>query len=190
MLPRIPFVTTDEDFKAFSQAGRKLADLHLNYENIEPWQLDEHIISDPNDPVIYKLEKLRFGKTDKNEDDKSVIVYNEYISMYGIPLEAYEYVVNGKSAIDWIVERFQVSIERKSGIVNDPNKWLEEHDNPRYILDLIKSIVRLSMETLHIIKSMPTFNEEMALGQIQKTSANFKLNFWRMEVEVELLQAT
>jgi predicted helicase len=176
ILPRIPYVATAESFMAFGHAGRMLADLHLNYENIETWQLEEHIIGDPSNPVIYKVEKMRFGKTNNGEDDKSVIVYNEYITLHGIPLEAYEYVVNGKSAIDWIVERYQVSIERKSGIASDPNKWLEEQDNPRYILDLIKSIVRLSMETLSIINSMPTFNKEIELRQVQKTSSQQTLN--------------
>ncbi|MDK2816219.1 MAG: hypothetical protein PWR22_848 [Moorella sp. (in: firmicutes)] len=158
MLPRIPFVASAEDFWAFSKAGRKLAELHLNYETIEPWPLEEQNKGDQNDFETYKVTKMRFGKTPDKKDDKTVIVYNDHFTLHGIPLAAYDYVVNGKSAIEWIMDRYQVHRDKKSGIVNDPNKWLEEHGAPRYIVELIKRTVRVSMETIEIINELPSLN--------------------------------
>lgn len=160
MLPRIPFVSSVEDFWAFSNAGRKLAELHLNYETVEPWPLEEEIKGDPNDPTMYRISKMRFRKSRDSKEDKTVIIYNDNITLSGIPLDAYKYVVNGKSAIEWVMERYQVSQDKKSGIINDPNKWLEELDNPRYIVDLIKRIVKVSVETVRIVEELPTLNIE------------------------------
>lgn len=158
MLPRIPFISSIEDFWAFSNAGRRLAELHLNYETIEPCPLKEEINGDPDDLTTYKISKMRFRKTRDRKDDKTTIIYNENITLSGIPLEAYEYVVNGKPAIEWVMERYKVSRDRKSGIINDPNKWLEEQGNPRYIVDLIKRLVRVSIETMKIVEGLPSLN--------------------------------
>lgn len=152
MLPRIPFVA---DFWAFSNAGRKLGDVHLNYENVEPYPLMEHgeIVMDDD---RYRVKKMSFGKSN-GRADKSVIHYNEYLSLSGIPLEAYEYVVNGKSAIEWIMERYAVTTDKESGILNDPNEW---SGDPRYIVDLLKRIVRVSLESVTIINDLPALNED------------------------------
>lgn len=91
--------------------------------------------------------------------DKSVIEYNPWITISNIPLDAYEYVVNGRSAIEWIMERYQIKTDKASGITNDPNDWATEHSKPRYILDLLLSIVTVSLETLKIIKTLPPINE-------------------------------
>src|SRR5690606_23335712 len=101
VLPRIPYAP---DFKAFSQAGRKLADLHLNYETVEPWPVQEDAKpkGDLNDLAYYRVEKMRFASLGGRNKDKSVIVFNSRITLRGIPLEAYDYVVNGKSAIEWV----------------------------------------------------------------------------------------
>ena len=160
VLPHIPFVKTSEDFWAFSQAGRDLAKLHLNYESIEPWPLVEEIKGDTNSLETYKVKKMRFGKKPDKQKDKTVILYNENITLRDVPLEAYEYVVNGKSAIEWIMDRYQVKTDKKSGITNDPNKWLEEHNNPRYIVDLIKRVTRISVETVRIMKGLPELDIE------------------------------
>jgi len=150
MLPRIPYAG---DFWAFSQAGRELAYWHLNYETIEPYPLDEVkelLFLDADD---YRVEKMTFGKRNQ---DKSTIVYNSKLKLYGIPLEAYEYIVNGKSALDWVMERYKVTKDKDSGIVNDPNSWSDE---PRYIVDLVKRVVRVSVETVRIVRSLPPLNE-------------------------------
>ena len=155
MLPRIPFAA---DFHAFSDAGRKLCEWHLNYETVEPFPLDEHggkaqnLLMEDDD---YRVEKMVFGKKGKDKD-KSVIVYNSNIILEGIPLEAYDYQVNGKSAIEWVMERYQVTINKDSHIKNDPNEW---SDDPRYIVDLVKRIVRVSLETVLIVKALPPLNE-------------------------------
>src|SRR5690606_29917189 len=115
VLPRIPYAP---DFKAFSQAGRKLADLHLNYETVEPWPVQEDAKpkGDLNDLAYYRVEKMRFASLGGRNKDKSVIVFNSRITLRGIPLQAYDYVVNGKSAIEWVMERYQVSTDKDSGI--------------------------------------------------------------------------
>ena len=91
---------------------------------------------------------------------KGSIIYNNNITISGIPEKAYQYIVNGKSAIEWIMERYQVTIHKESGIRNDPNNWALETDNPRYILDLLLSIITVSLRTVEIIKSLPQLNFE------------------------------
>lgn len=151
MLPRIPLVDVTNDFWAFSKAGRELAELHLNYESV-PAYPDVKVIGE--DSEKYYVEKLSFGKNGK-EVDKSTIIYNSYIKIENIPLEAYDYVINGKSAIEWIMDRYQVKVDKDSGIKNDPNDWGLEHNNPRYILDLILSIITVSMATNEIVNRLP-----------------------------------
>jgi predicted helicase len=152
MLPRIPYAM---DFWAFSNTGRKLGDWHLNYESIEPFPLTEEkkrLVMEGND---YRVVKMVFGKKE-GKPDKSVIVYNEHLTLRDIPLEAYEYIVNGKSALDWIMERYAITTDKPSGIVNDPNHW---SDDPRYIVDLVKRIVRVSIESVRLVKSLPPLQE-------------------------------
>ena len=96
---------------------------------------------------------MTFGKRNK---DKTIIVYNSHLTLSEIPLEAYDYIVNGKSALEWIIERYQLTKDKDSGITNDPNDW---SDDPRYIIDLVKRIVRVSLETVKIVNSLPTLKE-------------------------------
>lgn len=151
MLPRIPLVNVPADFWAFSKAGRELAERHLNYETVSAYP-DVKVIGAETEK--FRVEKLTFGKKGK-ETDKSVLIYNSFIHIENIPLEAYDYVVNGKSAIEWIMDRYQVKTDKDSGITNDPNDWGLEHNNPRYILDLILSIISVSIETNKIVKNLP-----------------------------------
>ena len=151
ILPRIPLVEIPADFWTFSKAGRDLADLHLNYETV-PAYPDVKVIGAETEK--FRVEKLTFGKNGK-DTDKSTIIYNSYIRIENIPLEAYDYVVNGKSAIEWIMDRYQVKTDKDSGITNDPNDWGLEHNNPRYILDLILSIITVSIETMKIVNNLP-----------------------------------
>ena len=151
MLPRIPLLAKPADFWAFSKAGHDLAELHLNYEIIPAYKGVKVIGADSGN---FRVEKLTFGKNGKDVD-KSVIVYNSYIRIENIPLEAYDYVVNGKSAIEWIMDRYQIKTDKNSGITNDPNDWGLEHNNPRYILDLILSIITVSIETNNIVNGLP-----------------------------------
>ncbi|MGY2747904.1 type ISP restriction/modification enzyme [Arthrobacter sp. UYCu723] len=157
MLPRIPRV---KDFWGFSQAGRDLANLHLNYEAVEPYPLDEQVrgaamskssMTSGEAYDYYRVKKLSFA----GRKDRSSIVYNEEITLSGIPDQAYEYQVNGRSALEWIMDRYQVTTHKDSQIVNDPNEYCREIGNPRYILDLIKRIVGMSVETMKIVGQLP-----------------------------------
>lgn len=147
-LPRLPLVDEVKDFLTFSKAGRKLADLHLNYETVAPFA-DAKVIGD--DGKFYAVEKLRFPK----KDQKDTIIYNSKITISNIPPQAYKYVVNGKSAIEWVMERYQVKTNEDSGITNNPNDWATEVGNPRYILDLLLSIINLSVQTVDIVNNLP-----------------------------------
>jgi predicted helicase len=152
MLPRIPFV---QDFWAFSNAGRELADWHIHYETVAPYPLHETV---PllETPDTYRVQKMQFAKKGKDVD-KSTLHYNSHITLSGIPLETYDYIVNGKPALEWIIERYAITTDKDSGITNNPNDWSE---NPRYILDLVKRIIRVSIETVRIVKNLPALNEQ------------------------------
>jgi predicted helicase len=101
---------------------------------------------------------MNFSKS-AGKEDRSTIIYNSQIKIGGIPLEAYEYDVNGKSAIEWVMERYQVSIDKDSGIKNDPNDWSKEAGEPEYILKLLKQVIQVSIESVKIIHSLPKIEE-------------------------------
>ncbi|MGG9964727.1 DEAD/DEAH box helicase [Ferruginibacter sp. SUN106] len=148
MLPRLPLVEDVKDFWKFSKAGRVLADLHINYETIAPF---DGVNVTGADSGFYKVEKMRFPK----KDQKETILYNSKITIENIPAKAYEYVVNGKSAIEWIMERYQITTHKESGITNNPNDWADEVGNPKYILDLLLSIINVSVQTVDIVNGLP-----------------------------------
>ena len=148
MLPRIPLVESINDFWAFSKAGRALADLHVNYESFAPYP---DCIVTGAESSFFTVEKMRFPK----KGQKETINYNSKITISNIPQKAYEYVVNGKSAIEWIMERYQITTHKDSGITNNPNDWSEEVGNSRYILDLLLSIINVSVQTVDIVESLP-----------------------------------
>ena len=155
MLPRIPYA---QDFRTFRDAGRKLGDWHLNYETVEPYPLtkeNQRLVMEDDD---YRVVKMRFGGKGRNPD-KTVIAYNQHLVLRDIPLAAYDYIVNGKPAIEWIMDRYQVTTEKNSGIENDPNAWSED---PRYIVDLVKRIVTVSVESVRIVNSLPPLNVAVA----------------------------
>lgn len=116
----------------------------------------EHAAGDYDEYEYYRVEKMAFaakGRTD-------AIIYNRYITLTGIPEKAYEYIVNGKSAIDWVMERYAVKTDKDSGIKNDPNLWSREHNQPRYILDLLLSVINVSVQTVDIVASLPPLKVE------------------------------
>jgi predicted helicase len=154
-LPRIPCVKNVDDFWHFSQAGRRLARLHLNYEEADLYPASIQPGCDQLVDRDYKVEKMRHGRKGK-EKDLSVIHYNDHITVSGIPLNAYEYIVNGKSAIEWVIERQCVKADKASGIVNDANDWaVETMANPRYPLDLLLRVITVSVESMKIVNTLP-----------------------------------
>ncbi|MDR1377652.1 MAG: DEAD/DEAH box helicase family protein [Synergistaceae bacterium] len=148
MLPRIPLVDKPADFWAFDKSGRALAELHLNYENQKPGY---SIVVTGETSEDFRVDKMRFIE----KDDKTGIRYNSRVTITNIPFVAYDYVVNGKSVIEWIMERYQVTVDKASQIKNDPNDWAKEHNNPRYILDLLLSVIMVSIETVRIVEGLP-----------------------------------
>ena len=151
-LPRIPRVKAAADFRAFVKAGRRLGELHVGYE-----RAPEHkgvVVEGPDKPTAAQLrvEKMKFGKG----KDKSVIHYKAFFTLRQIPLEAYGYVVNGKPAIEWVMERQAVTTDKDSGIVKDANLWATETvGDPRYPLSLLLRVITVSVETQAVVAGLP-----------------------------------
>ena len=145
-LPRIILTPDAKKFWQLSRAGRALAEIHLNYET-QPAPEGVEVIGGGD----YRVKKLRFA----TKDDRTTLIYNDSITIRNIPPKSFDYVVNGRSPLEWIIDRYQVKTDSASGIVNDPNAWSLEHDNPRYILDLILSSITVSLKTLEIVENLP-----------------------------------
>ena len=160
MLPRIPLVV---DPWPYVEAGRRLSALHLAYESAEPYPLSGLDDPGPVDDAAYehfRVEKMTFAKvrdpeTTKLVSDRSRVVYNSRITLTGIPEDAYRYMLGSRSAVEWIIDRYQVKIDKASGIVNDPNDWSREVGDPRYIIDLFARVVTVSLETMAIVDALP-----------------------------------
>lgn len=148
MLPRLPLVEKPADFWAFSKAGRTLAELHLKYETQPP---HPDVVVTGAEQGKFRVEKMRFP----DKQDKTTIEYNPWITISHIPQEAYEYAINGRTAVEWIMERYQIKTDKASGITNDPNDWATEQGKPRYILDLLLSVITVSVETVKIVNGLP-----------------------------------
>ncbi|MDO8330310.1 MAG: type ISP restriction/modification enzyme [Fluviicoccus sp.] len=157
-LPRIPCVKSVEDFWKFSKAGRALAELHINFETVKPYPVNIDCGKssiDKLDAADFNLVQMKFAK----KSDKSVVIYNSKITIKDIPTRAYDYIVNGRSALDWIMDRQTITTNKDSGIVNDANDWaIETMGNPRYPLDLFQRVITVSLETLKIVESLPKLN--------------------------------
>ena len=159
-LPRIPRVKSYEAFKAFSEAGRRLGEMHVHFDT-QP--IYEDVTLDTGNrklaPEDYRVTQMRYGKGKDKDKDKTTLHYNDRITITGIPLEAYDYVVNGKPALDWVVERQCVKTDKASGIVNDANDWaIETMNNPRYPLELFLRVITISLETMKIVNSLPALD--------------------------------
>ena len=151
-LPRIPCVKAAKDFWLFSQAGRDLADLHVNYETVDCYPATIDTGNKRLRSEDYYVTKMKFAK----KGDQSTVVYNPYITIRDIPLGAYEYVVNGKSSLEWVMERQAVTTHKDSGIVNDANLWATETmGNAKYPLELFQRVITVSLETMKIVNALP-----------------------------------
>lgn len=150
-LARIPIV---KDKEKYVEIGKKLMDLHLNYEEVPMY---EGVSIESKAVPNYKVNKMKFDKiknieTNKKEKDRSTIIFNTDITIKNIPEKAYEYVVNGKSAIEWIMDQYQVKTDKKSGITDDPNDF---SDDPKYIFNLLLRIINVSVQTVDLVNSLP-----------------------------------
>ncbi|PZV24328.1 MAG: helicase, partial [Snowella sp.] len=139
-LPRIPFAP---EFWPFAIAGKRLAEIHVNYEQQPEYRLKH--LENKDLPIDWRVEKMRLSK------DKTQIKYNEFLTLTGIPLEVFEYRLGNRSALDWIIDQYQIKTDKRSGIVNDPNRL----DDEEYIVRLIKQVITISLETVQIVKNLP-----------------------------------
>ena len=158
MLPRIPEVASADDFHAFAEAGQALLDLHIGYEEVEPYPLQEEWLGAPKGDERWRVEKMRWAGSRK-EPDRSAIVVNDWLTLGGIPEAAHRYVVGPRSALEWLIDRYQVRRHKESGIVNDVNDWGLERGQPDYIPQLVKRIVTVSVETMRIVDGLPPLAE-------------------------------
>ena len=158
-LPRIPCVKTAKDFWAYSKAGRDLAELHINYETVDCYPVTLVETGEVFGDESYYVTKMKFAKTKqdgKSVNDKTTVVYNSYFTIKDIPIEAYDYIVNGKPALEWVMERQAVTTDKKSGIVNDANLWATETmQNAKYPLELFQRVITVSLETMKIVTALP-----------------------------------
>ncbi|MDI3483313.1 MAG: hypothetical protein PWQ88_1184, partial [Candidatus Methanomethylophilaceae archaeon] len=154
-LPRVGLVDSKEDFLVFSEAGRQLADLHTNYENVEPFEGLTFSNGESLDDLLADEARCRVTKM-KVFPDEGKVEYNSHIIVSNIPKEAFEYVVNGRSAIAWIADQYRYTKDKKSGIINDPN----EYAGGSYILKLLCSVITVSVKTMEIVNSLPRLNLE------------------------------
>jgi predicted helicase len=139
-LPRIPFAP---EFHPFATAGKRLADIHINYEEQPEYRLKH--LENKDLPIDWRVEKMRLSK------DKTQLKYNDFLTLTGIPPEVFEYRLGNRSALDWIIDQYQISTDKRSGITNDPNRL----DDEEYIVRLIKKVITVSLETVEIVKFLP-----------------------------------
>jgi predicted helicase len=138
-LPRIPMAP---DFWAFSESGEKLADLHLNYEQQAPYSLK--MIENPKVPYSLRVEKMRLSK------DKRQLIYNRFLTLDGIPKKVFDYRLGNRSALEWVIDQYRIKTDKRSGIVNDPNREEDEE----YIVELVKKVISVSLETVNLVERL------------------------------------
>ena len=143
-LPHIPFASSVEDFWSFANAGAQLADIHVNYES-QPKYDGLRYIESSDIPIDWRVEKMKLSK------DKTQLKYNDFLTIDGIPADAYKYRLGTRSALEWVVDQYRVKVDKRSGIVNDPNRA----DAPRYIVDLIARVISVSLQTVEIVRALP-----------------------------------
>ena len=157
LLPRIPDPADRATFDAFAEAGQQLLDLHIGYEDAAPYELQERpraLVPPEDEDDRYRVTKMRWA-----DKERSGLHYNDWITLAGIPPEAHDYVIGPRSALDWLVDRYRVTTDKPTGIVNDPNDWGLEQGNPRYILDLVKRVTTVSIKTLAVVNALPDLRE-------------------------------
>lgn len=184
-LPHVPVLDRVDDFMTFYKAGKQLAGLHLNYELEDACPtVNVEYSAHPNDMTDedFYVEKMKFP----SKEQKDTIIYNGKIRITNIPQEAYDYVVNGKSAIEWIMERYAVTVDKSSLIKNDPNDWGKEHGKPRYILDLLLSVINVSVKTMQIVNALPMLRFEGDMVIVEKSNIQMPKEEKAQEVNMEV----
>jgi predicted helicase len=152
MLPHIPTPASLDRFQKVADIGRELADLHMNYEDAEPFALDVQLRpgAAASKRETWRVDKMKW----KSKTDQSAIIYNGAVTIAGIPEAAHDYMLGSRSALEWLIDRYQVKTDKASGIVNDPNDWCDEHDDPTYIVELIKKVTTVSIRTVELVDQL------------------------------------
>jgi predicted helicase len=152
MLPRIPTPETRERFELLADVGRRLSQLHTNYESADPYPLDVQLKPGADSAArdTWRVDKMRW----RSKSDHSAILYNGHVTIAGIPDAARGYIVGSRTALDWLLDRYQIKTDAPSGIVNDPNEWCAQRGDPTYIVDLIKRITTVSIETMKLVDQL------------------------------------
>ena len=159
-IARVPRVRTFDGFRSFSIAGKKLSDLHVGFEKVTPYPVSfkqgDLKLAHIEDPTsFFRVEKMRFAGT-RESSDKSTVIYNQNVTITNIPSSAYDYIVNGKSALEWVMERQSIKTDKDSGIQNDANEFANmTMKNPAYPLELFQRVITVSVETLKIVSELP-----------------------------------
>ena len=163
MLPHIPTPQTRDRFEAVFRVGRWLADLHMNYEKVEPYPVKVELkkSASGDDRETWRVSKMKWGRirdeeTGKLVNDPTTIICNSKVTITGIPPEADDYMLGSRSALGWVIDRWQVKTDKPSGIVNDPNDWCDEVGDPKYIVDLIARVTTVATETNWLVASLTT----------------------------------
>ncbi|MDI6872355.1 MAG: hypothetical protein QME79_13590 [Bacillota bacterium] len=163
MLPHIPTPETRDRFETVTRVGRWLADLHMNYEKVEPYPVKVELKkgASAEDRETWRVSKMKWGRvrdeeTGKLVNDPTTIIYNSKVTITGIPAEAEDYMLGSRSALGWVIDRWQVKTDKPSGIVNDPNDWCDEVGDPKYIVDLIARVTTVATETNWLVASLTT----------------------------------
>ena len=161
MLPHIETPKSRERFDQVAAAGRELMALHVGYEDVEPYPLDVQVKEgfSEDDRETWRVAKMKWAKrkdpeTGRTINDVTKIIYNTKVTISGIPAEAEEYILGSRSALAWVIDRYQVKKDKASGIVNDPNDWADEVGDPRYIVDLIGKVTRVAIVAVQILRLM------------------------------------
>ena len=144
-LPRIPF---PPDFHTFAAAGKRLMELHIDYEKQPEYPLEQ--LEDPKAEVTFRVERMKLSK------DKTELTYNDFLKLRGIPAATFDYRLGNRSALEWVIDQYRVSTDARSGIVNDPNPQDGDGHDPQYILKLIGQVITVSLETQKIVASLPS----------------------------------
>ena len=182
-LPRIPLVKSLADFTAFRDAGRTLGELHVNFEKAAPYFVtfkegDHRLIreAEENPSQFYRVKQMKFGGKGK-EKDRTTVIYNTNITIQNIPADAYEYVINGKPALEWVMERQSVKTDKATGIVNDANDYANETiGDPKYPIDLFLRMITVCVETVKIVRNLPCLDLETEKASSAQKIIDLKSN--------------
>ena len=139
-LPRLPYA---QDFWKFAKAGRRLGEIHIGYEDAAEYRMKK--IETPGKPLDWRVEKMRLSK------DKTQIKYNDFLTLHGIQAKAFDYRLGNRSALEWVIDQYRVKMDKRTQIVNDPNR----EDDPQYIVKLIGKVITVSLETVQIVEGLP-----------------------------------